>query len=276
MATSTVTPEADAKKRTRSPAYPFINLETAIRRAREFYGKMQHHEAPVKVAVKLWKYEEKSSGGLQTAAAMVSFGLLSDQGTGDKRKLQLTQLALKILLNPDESAKQEAIKEAALTPKIHRQVWKKWGAKPPEAAMRYALLADWEPKFNPNTVDSFIREYRDTIAFAKLTESDTLTVEVEDKDKANGENEGEASNKSFPVNDLASQAKPEVAKPTVNALSGKSTMREDVFSLTEGKVTIQWPTPLSAESITDLKDWLKIVERKIARSTVTEDQAKED
>lgn len=49
-------------------------------------------------------------------------------------------------------------------------------------------------------------------------------------------------------------------------------MREDVFSLAEGKVTIQWPTPLSADSIQDLKDWLKILERKIARSaTATEE-----
>src|SRR6202521_5703900 len=49
----------------------------------------------------------------------------------------------------------------------------------------------------------------------------------------------------------------------------KHTMRQDVFSLAEGTVTIQWPTPLSADSIQDLKDWLKIVERKIARSVET-------
>jgi hypothetical protein len=43
-------------------------------------------------------------------------------------------------------------------------------------------------------------------------------------------------------------------------------MQEDIFSLSEGRVVIQWPSPLSAESIQDLKDWLKIVERKITRS----------
>ena len=46
--------------------------------------------------------------------------------------------------------------------------------------MRYALLTDWEPRFNPNTVDGFIREYRDTIAFAKLTASDNVASEVKD------------------------------------------------------------------------------------------------
>ena len=40
-------------------------------------------------------------------------------------------------------------------------------------------------------------------------------------------------------------------------------MRQDVFSLTEGDVVLIWPTPLSTESIQLVKDWLKIVERKI-------------
>jgi len=49
-------------------------------------------------------------------------------------------------------------------------------------------------------------------------------------------------------------------------------VRQDVFSLTEGEVILRWPTPLSADSIADLKDWLKIVERKIARSTASNER----
>jgi hypothetical protein len=48
---------------------------------------------------------------------------------------------------------------------------------------------------------------------------------------------------------------------------GGRAMRQDVFSLDCGDVTISWPVPLTAEMVTDIKDWLKIVERKIARST---------
>jgi hypothetical protein len=47
-------------------------------------------------------------------------------------------------------------------------------------------------------------------------------------------------------------------------------MKQDVFSVAEGEVVLSWPTPLSADSIEDLKAWLKIMERKIARSTVEE------
>jgi hypothetical protein len=44
-------------------------------------------------------------------------------------------------------------------------------------------------------------------------------------------------------------------------------MRNEVFSLDNGgEVVITWPSPLPPAVIADIKDWLKIVERKIARS----------
>jgi hypothetical protein len=43
-------------------------------------------------------------------------------------------------------------------------------------------------------------------------------------------------------------------------------MRQDVFSITEGDVVLSWPASLSLESIEEIKDWLKIAERKITRS----------
>ena len=43
-------------------------------------------------------------------------------------------------------------------------------------------------------------------------------------------------------------------------------IRQDVFSLGEGPVTIQWPASLSPESFQDLSAWLDILKRKIGRS----------
>ena len=55
---------------------------------------------------------------------------MQDEGTGDKRKVKLTQNALKILLDAraDSSEKEGLIKQAALAPKIHQQIWTRWGA----------------------------------------------------------------------------------------------------------------------------------------------------
>lgn len=48
-------------------------------------------------------------------------------------------------------------------------------------------------------------------------------------------------------------------------------MRREVFSLTEGDVTIQWPERISKESLQDFNDWLAILQRKIRRSVITPD-----
>jgi hypothetical protein len=42
--------------------------------------------------------------------------------------------------------------------------------------------------------------------------------------------------------------------------------QQDVFSLPEGKVTIQWPSTLTAESFADLSEWLDLLKRRIGRS----------
>src|SRR6266478_6774650 len=117
----------DKKKRTRSPAYPFVNLETAIVRAQEFFNKEQRNAANWNVAVKHWGFVEGSSNGASTIAALTSFGLLQDEGIGEKRKVRLTQDALRIILDkrPDSKERADLIKQAALAPKIHQQLWEK-------------------------------------------------------------------------------------------------------------------------------------------------------
>ena len=43
-------------------------------------------------------------------------------------------------------------------------------------------------------------------------------------------------------------------------------LRQDVFSVPEGEISIQWPVSLSPESFEDVGDWLDILKRKIGRS----------
>ncbi len=309
----TMIDDSEKKKRMRSPAYPYVNLETAIKRAKEFYDREGRNAANVRVAVKHWGYEEKSSSGLQTAAALISFGLLRDEGTGDKRKVQLTPTAIRILLDADPNSKEkvEAIKTSALAPKIHQELWKKWGsAQPSDLSMKNALTFEWNPPFNENSVDGFIREYRDTISFAKLTESDTMSVEEQGKEDGTGDGSEDVeympkvgdhvqwepggilqfrepkriqrlssdgqfafvdgSATGLPIRELTKLAQPAVAPPPTrnppDSAPPRANMREDVFSLAEGNVTFQWPTPLCADSIADLKDWLIILERKVSRA----------
>src|SRR5688572_16075116 len=91
--------ESTAEKKHRSPAYPFVGLGKAVERAKALYAAEKRHAAPLNAVVTHWGYGGKSSGGLQTVSALKQFGFLVDTGSGDDRKVQLTDLAFKILLD---------------------------------------------------------------------------------------------------------------------------------------------------------------------------------
>ena len=110
-----------------------------------------------------------------TLAALLKFGLLIDEGSGADRKAKLTDLALGILLDEreDSQERQALIRQAALLPTIHADLWETYSANlPSDATLRLYLTKD--RGFNPSALDDFIRQFRQTIAFAKLTEDDKL------------------------------------------------------------------------------------------------------
>jgi hypothetical protein len=114
-----------------------------------------------------------------------AFGLMKELERGQAgRTVQLTDLALRILLDtrPNSLERDAAVKEAALRPRIHAELWKKYKTAKDisDGNLRHELIFTW--RFNENTVDDFIREYRETLRFAKLEESDTLSVDDEDKE----------------------------------------------------------------------------------------------
>jgi hypothetical protein len=86
----------------------------------------------------------------------------------------------------------------------------------------------------------------------------------------------EGSSTGLPVKDLIIEDRPESPEllPGIPLRSQTFppgvlkpiSLRQDVFSLAEGQVALQWPTGLSQESIEDLQDWLDLMKRKIARA----------
>lgn len=73
------------------------------------------------------------------------------------------------------------------------------------------------------------------------------------------------------ISEVPRISRTDIPKPkTLVEVRNETTMRQDVFSLAEGQVMIQWPSVLSKESFEDIADWLKILERKIGRSVSEE------
>jgi hypothetical protein len=149
--------------RVRSPSFPFISLREAEDRARAFHQEEKRNAAPPQVAFAYWGYHSpKSSGGPRTLAALRAYGLLE----GDE-EVRLTGLALAILQKESPAERQAQLREAALLPPVHRTIWSAYSTELPSDATLRAFL-EKKLAFNPDAVPGFLRNYRETLAFAGL------------------------------------------------------------------------------------------------------------
>jgi hypothetical protein len=156
--------EVDARKKVRSPSFPFIGLREALDRARAFYEAEQRNAARADTAAAHWGYSAKSSGGKQTIAALRAFGLLE----GDSL-VKLSGRGLRLVLDEREASeeRERLLQQAALMPPVHARLWERYGAELPSAqTLRLWLILD--EGFNENSVDDFLTEYRETLEYARL------------------------------------------------------------------------------------------------------------
>lgn len=182
--------EQQKQARIRSPNYPAIDLETAIRKLRAFHQNARRNPITASVAAGLLGYKPTSSGAQTTIAALKAFGLIFDSGEGQARQIQISDLGLRIILDkrPVSGERDEALRQAALNPKIHQDLWAQCdGDLLPDGELRHRLI--FAKSFNENVVDSLLREFRATLAFAKLTKSDSLSLEAEDKNGSSVDDE---------------------------------------------------------------------------------------
>jgi hypothetical protein len=289
----------------RGPSYPYVNLREAVQIARKLYNFSKRNPAPMGAVVKeAWGYSPTSSSGDKVLAALKAFGLIEEVSSGDSKSIKISDSAYRILVDEEGSAeRQAALRDAALSPRWYNFCWEHFGPEVPPS-MRSSLL--FEHKFVETTVDKFIQDYKETVKFAALADGpeqkgkeESIAIKpssVEVGDAVQWESQGvlqfndpkvvrelsddrkwafvEGSNTGIPVEELrmipeklAVQAAPVGPAPQPRKLvADGSNMRQDVFSLTEGIVSVQWPSSLSEESYQDLADWLKLLERKIGRS----------
>ena len=162
---------AESKKsKDRSPAFPFITLEQALERSRQFYAEEKRGVAPFPRAAMHWRYSEASSGALQTVAALKSYGLMDEPGgTGKSRQLQLSELALRVILDqrPDSVERIGFVRQAALSPSVAAEVHLKWPeGLPSESTLNHFLVLD--KKFNEGTALKVVKILYENQRFAAI------------------------------------------------------------------------------------------------------------
>lgn len=171
----------------RSPPYPYVGLGKALTKAEQLYGAVRHHAAALGTAAKAWETGPKSSATLQSTAALIQYGLLEDEGSGDTRKVKLSPLALKIVMDkrPDSVERLAAVKVAALSPKIFSELFSEYGTAQGigDALLVHALTGERVQKgrapYSEESAAEVLRVYRETLAYAGLTDSDKHSDEGE-------------------------------------------------------------------------------------------------
>lgn len=158
----------DAPKKERSPSFPFISLRKAVERARAMHERYKREPARVTVIGSVWGLGAKSSGMQQTVAALKQYGLLDDSGSKEERKVALTPLALRILIDTRPGQREDGLRESALKPRLFKE-YQRWAAhRPPDDHIMSELRFDGG--FTEEAAKTFIRVFFDTMEFAGVGE----------------------------------------------------------------------------------------------------------
>jgi hypothetical protein len=231
------TNSGSAKARFRSPPYPALPLSKAIERAKQLYAKALHHSAGPAVLGEAWGFRGKSSGLWATVAALIHYGLVKDEGSGDKRKFTLTDIAMRIIRDSDLNSekRKQAIARAAISPRIHSELLDKFGANSnvSDLMIRNYLILDradeGKAPFSDQSADEVIRIYRDTMAYAGVADSGSIPNSLEDiGDDAQGGSNGDDHNPAS--GDVPPPPPPLIKNKRVKAMEGERELTTGLLS----------------------------------------------
>lgn len=160
----------DQKPRHRSPNYPSMGLRFAVAKITALFKADGLAPSPKGAALKHMGYEKLHSEAARALSALKSYGLIEE--TADR--IKLTQRAIEIVVrSEDDDRRQAAIRAAAFGPEIYRELAEQYRPKlPSDASLKADLVAI--RKFNPRAVDGFIRDFKDTLDFAGLSDFEVL------------------------------------------------------------------------------------------------------
>jgi hypothetical protein len=186
--TDTAAP-TEKKKRFRSPAYPALDLAKAVERTASLLKVAQHHAVGVSVILPAWGMDSAAGPVWRYLAALIQYGLVTDSGGGKARKFQITDVARRIIQDGDQNSKRrkEALKIAALSPTIHKELWEKFGtaADLSESVLKVYLTLDrkeaGESPYSETAASEVIQAYKSTLGYAGILDSDSVATRDDDK-----------------------------------------------------------------------------------------------
>lgn len=235
----------------RSPRYPKLSLEEAVAKVEAIYEEDKTAGTPVSAAIRHMGFRAQSGPANTALAALKRFGLLESRNG----RVYPTQRAVAILKLPEsDDRRRNALREAIMAPEVYREILSKYKSTglPSQESLEHELLL--EGRFNHNAVPALVADFFSSLKFAGLTDLKGVTL---DHDDIHEESPGIAENDRQP---------PEKQFKRRQMQAG---MKEDVFSLDEGAVVLQWPDRLSRTSAEDMKEWLDLISKKVDRAAAS-------
>jgi hypothetical protein len=175
--------DSDKVRKERSPSFPFISLKRAVDRLKEMADAHKRNQTRLITVGTTWGYGAKSSGLLQTVAALKAFGLVDDLGGGADRKLQVSDLGWRILQDARPGAREAAIREAAIKPRLIAEYLNHWlPVRPSDAHCLSELRLD--RGFSDAAAQLFLKVFDETTSYANLTEGDNLSPSFQQEKNA--------------------------------------------------------------------------------------------
>ncbi len=164
-----MTDAVEVGKSQRSPQFPFIGLSRAIQRTHDLSQKAKRFEVLIGDAAAAWNLGAKSSATGMTVGALLAFGLIEDSGSGDGRKIRVSDNGARIIGDDRPGVKERLSEEAAKKPKLIAEYLEKWQDGRPDNKICISELR-YEKGFNEDAAIRFLRVFDDTAKYVQTTQ----------------------------------------------------------------------------------------------------------
>ena len=146
--------------RMRSPSYPSVPLRQGIDLVAKVHRTCRTNVITRENAVREMGYSGLTGRSMKVLAALLQFGLLEKTGRGD---VKVTQRAVDILHGIDPADRNEAIREAAYSPQLFRDIHERFPEGiPSEGVIRsYLIQQDFMDAAIGPAINAFMETYRD-------------------------------------------------------------------------------------------------------------------
>lgn len=159
--------------RAQSPGYPSAPLQKALNQIEKIFQADRRNPIDRDTAAKHIGYSGSSGAADKAVATLAHYALVERAGKG---QVQVTQLAVDILHPESEGARKNALKQAAYSPNIFKEIKARFPDRPSEDALKSWLMRE---SFLDRAINPVTRAFLETERFLeqeKAFESDSPSL----------------------------------------------------------------------------------------------------